>query len=66
MKKHCSKSCKPDVSSLVKVESDPIIDITYFKTASGKELIFPNEVKTSELTCELKASKVTNLRLECR
>ncbi len=66
MKKHCSKGCKADVSTLVKVDSEPIIDMSYFETNSGKELIFHNAVKPQNLTCELKASKVSNLRLECK
>lgn len=66
MKKHCSKGCQADMNTLVRVDSDPIIDMSYFKTNSGKELIFHNTVKPENLTCELKASKVSNLRLECK
>lgn len=66
MKKHCSKGCSPDLSSLIKVDSQPIIDISYSETKTGKELIFYNSVETQNLTCDLKASKFVNLRLECR
>ena len=66
MKNQCFAGCSADLKSLLSVAGEPVIDLYYKDSNTGKEIILNSITESFNLTCEVFAKRTVNLKIECR